>query len=77
MAGDHAAVCWPLLCGMAKAKYYLMTCRPLDGAEAERIGLVSLAVDGDDLLPTARDVATELDHAQLLSIVSALLDTLK
>ena len=24
-AGDHAALIWPLLCGMAKAKYYLMT----------------------------------------------------
>jgi enoyl-CoA hydratase len=60
-AGDHAAVCWPLLCGMAKAKYYLMTCRTLTGEEAERIGLVSLCVDtDDDLLPTAREVAREL-----------------
>ena len=25
-AGDHAAIVWPLLCGMAKAKYYLLTC---------------------------------------------------
>ncbi len=60
-AGDHAAICWPLLCGMAKAKYYLMTCRPLSGEEAERIGLVSLCVDQDaDLLPAAREVAHEL-----------------
>jgi len=28
-AGDHAAICWPLLAGMAKAKYYLLTCAPL------------------------------------------------
>src|SRR3954447_11485049 len=41
-AGDHAAICWPLLCGMAKAKYYQLTCEPLSGEEAERIGLVSL-----------------------------------
>jgi len=60
-AGDHAAVCWPLLCGMAKAKYYVMTCRPLTGEEAERIGLVSLCVDEEaDLLPAAREVACEL-----------------
>jgi enoyl-CoA hydratase len=60
-AGDHAAVCWPLLCGMAKAKYYLMTCRPLSGEEAERIGLVSMCVASDEeLLPTAREVAHEL-----------------
>jgi len=60
-AGDHAAICWPLLCGMAKAKYYLMTCRPLSGEEAERIGLVSVCVDQDaDLVPTAREIAREL-----------------
>src|SRR5213592_4843044 len=41
-AGDHAAIVWPLLCGMAKAKYYLLTADFLDGREAERIGLVSL-----------------------------------
>src|SRR5260370_9633750 len=42
--GDHAAICWPLLCGMAKAKYYLLSCTPLTGQEAERIGLVSVFV---------------------------------
>src|SRR5271169_4192220 len=47
-AGDHAAVCWPLLCGMAKAKYYLLTCETLRGEEAERIGLVSLCVEDDE-----------------------------
>jgi enoyl-CoA hydratase len=59
-AGDHAAICWPLLCGMAKAKYYLMTCRPLTGEEAERIGLVSVSVAAEELLETARDIAREL-----------------
>lgn len=59
-AGDHAAICWPLLVGMAKAKYYLLTCRPMSGEEAERIGLVSLAVDDDQVLSTAREVAAEL-----------------
>lgn len=59
-AGDHAAVCWPLLAGMAKSKYYLLTCRTLSGEEAERIGLVSLCVDEDEVLPTAMDIAHEL-----------------
>jgi enoyl-CoA hydratase len=59
-AGDHAAVIWPLLCGMAKAKYHLLTCAPLSGAEAERIGLVSLCVPGDELLERARAVAEQL-----------------
>ncbi|MBI5089140.1 MAG: enoyl-CoA hydratase/isomerase family protein [Actinobacteria bacterium] len=59
-AGDHAAICWPLLVGMAKAKYYLLTCDTLTGEEAERIGLVSLCVDDDQVHDTALDVATRL-----------------
>ena len=59
-AGDHAAICWPLLVGMAKAKYYLLTCEPLSGEEAERIGLVSTCVDDDDVLPTATRIAEDL-----------------
>jgi enoyl-CoA hydratase len=64
-AGDHAAMVWPLLCGMAKAKYLLLTCREISGEDAERAGLVSLAVPPDDLLPTARDIAAQMsDGAQ-------------
>jgi len=59
-AGDHAAIVWPLLCGMAKAKYHLLTCEPLSGEEAERIGLVSLCVDDDALLDRAHEVARTL-----------------
>jgi enoyl-CoA hydratase len=59
-AGDHAAICWPLLVGMAKAKYYLLTCEPLLGEEAERIGLVSRCVDDDDVLAEATRIADEL-----------------
>ena len=59
-AGDHAAILWPLLCGMAKAKYYLMTSDFLSGREAERIGLVSLCVPDDQLLEKAMSVATNL-----------------
>ena len=59
-AGDHAAVIWPLLCSMAKAKYYLLTGDFLDGKEAERIGLVSLAVPAEELMPKAMEVAEKL-----------------
>jgi enoyl-CoA hydratase len=61
-AGDHAAMVWPLLCGMAKAKYYLLTCDTLGGEEAERIGLISMCVDDDKLLQTARDVARKISQ---------------
>src|SRR5579862_8061647 len=67
-AGDHAAIVWPLLWGMAKAKYYLMLCEPVSGEEAERIGLVSLAVDENDLLPKAFEVARKLANGSQTAI---------
>jgi enoyl-CoA hydratase len=59
-AGDHSVIIWPLLCGMAKAKYHLLTCTPLSGEEAERIGLVSLCVPDEELDQKALDVARVL-----------------
>ena len=59
-AGDHAAIVWPLLCGMAKAKYYLLTCEQVSGEEAERIGLVSLCCDEAELQAKALEVARKL-----------------
>lgn len=59
-AGDHAAIVWPLLCGMAKAKYHLLTCEPVSGEEAERMGLVSLCVEDDALDAKAVEVAARL-----------------
>ena len=59
-AGDHAAIVWPLLCGMAKAKYYLLLCDEISGQEAERIGLVSLCVEEAELRDKALEVARRL-----------------
>src|SRR6476646_6001299 len=59
-AGDHAAIVWPLLCGMAKAKYLLLLCEEVDGTEAERIGLVSLCVPEEELEDRALEIARRL-----------------
>jgi enoyl-CoA hydratase len=59
-AGDHAVVVWPLLVGMAKAKYYLLTNDPIDGDEAERIGMVAKVFEDDELLAEARAIAERL-----------------
>jgi enoyl-CoA hydratase len=59
-AGDHAAIIWPLLCGMAKAKYYLMLGDAILGEEAERIGLITMAVEADELQAKAIEIATRL-----------------
>ena len=59
-AGDHAAIIWPLLCGLARAKYYLLLCDQILGEEAERIGLISLAVEDSELDAKALEIATRL-----------------
>ncbi|MCH2187460.1 enoyl-CoA hydratase/isomerase family protein [Myxococcota bacterium] len=59
-AGDCAVINWPLLCGMAKAKYHLLLCEPMDAAEAERLGMVSLCVEDDELQQKALEVARKL-----------------
>jgi enoyl-CoA hydratase len=67
-AGDHAAIIWPLLCGMAKARYYLLTGEMVDGAEAERIGLVSKALPREEVLEEALRVAQGLATGPQLAI---------
>jgi enoyl-CoA hydratase len=59
-AGDHAALVWPLMMGLARAKYYLMLCEQIGGREAAEMGLVSRCVPHDELLDVANDVATRL-----------------
>ncbi len=67
-AGDHAAILWPLLCGMAKAKYYLMTGAFIDGPEAERIGLVTRCVPDERVLPEAVAVAGQLARGSATAV---------
>jgi enoyl-CoA hydratase len=67
-AGDHSVIIWPLLVGMAKAKYYLLTCDALTGEEAERIGLVSLCVDDDKLDAKSVEVASKLANGARTAI---------
>ncbi len=59
-AGDHAALVWPLLTSMAKAKYYLLLGKEISGEEAERIGLVSRVVPDAAVLDEAGAIAQQL-----------------
>jgi enoyl-CoA hydratase len=45
---------------MAKAKYHLLLCEEVDGAEAERMGLVSLCVPEEELEERALEIARRL-----------------
>jgi enoyl-CoA hydratase len=67
-AGDHSVIIWPLLCGLAKARYYLLTNEPLTGEEAERIGLVARCVAAEEVYPTALSVAQKLAQSSTTAI---------
>jgi enoyl-CoA hydratase len=74
-AGDSAVINWPLLCGMAKAKYLLLMCEPVTGEEAERIGLVSLCVEDDELQDKALEIATKYSLNQWYRMAGPAFDT--
>jgi len=67
-AGDHACLLWPLLMGMAKTKYYLLTGRFIPAPEAERVGLISLCVPHDQLMAKAFEIASELANAPQFAV---------
>lgn len=69
-AGDHAAIVWPLLCGMAKAKYYLMTADFIDGREAERMGLVTFCAPRTEVLDKSLTIAANLARGSQTAIRS-------
>jgi enoyl-CoA hydratase len=58
-AGDQA-VFWVGHIGLQRARRLLLACEPITGAEAARIGLVSLAVPDDHVLEVARGYAAKL-----------------
>jgi enoyl-CoA hydratase len=59
-AGDHAAIIWPLLCGVAKAKYLLLAGVTFSGADAEVMGMVSLAVPDAEVDEHGLSIAARL-----------------
>ncbi len=67
-AGDGGAVIWPWLCGMARAKEYLMTGDPVSAREAERLGLVNHVVGPEDLLSRAAGMARRLAQGHQMAI---------
>ncbi len=69
--GAGGTVLLPRLVGEAKAKELIYLSRVVDGAEAERIGLANLAVEREELLPTARKWAAKLCTRSSLALAAA------
>lgn len=59
-AGNGSAVIWPLLVGLNRAKYLLMTGELLSAGEAERFGLVTRCVPEGTALAEAHALAGRL-----------------
>jgi enoyl-CoA hydratase len=67
VAGDGGALLWPQLIGFARARRYLLTGEPIPASEAAAMGLITEAVDGDDLdevvAAWARRLLAQPEHA--------------
>lgn len=59
-AGDGGQVIWPLLMGVNRAKYFLMTGERLTAQEALELGLVNFVVEHDAHLERAMTIARNL-----------------
>lgn len=58
--GDGHHLVWPLLMGMNRAKYLMLTQQGLSPKEAQDIGLINEIVEPDKLLKRAHELAREL-----------------
>ena len=70
-AGDGGQVIWPLLMGVNRAKYYLMTGDRLGAEEAERLGLVTFVTDDGQALERALEIARRLAAGPAVAIAAS------
>ena len=70
-AGDGGGVIWPLLMGVNRAKWHLMTGDRVTGQDLMDMGLVNFLVDDDQILPTAMEKAEQLANGPLKAIMAS------
>jgi len=70
-AGDGGQVIWPLLLGVNRAKWFLMTGERLTGAALFDMGLVNFLVDDKDILTKAMECADKLAAGPQAAIIAS------
>lgn len=64
--GDGVHVVWPLLLGMNRGRYFLLTGETLSAEEAQDLGVVNEVMPREELLPRARELARQIkDRPQM------------
>ncbi len=58
--GDGMHIIYPLLLGMNRGRYFLLTGQTIDAQEAKEMGLVNEVLTRDRLLPRARELAQQI-----------------
>lgn len=71
-AGDGGQLIWPLLIGVNRAKYHLMTGEMIGGKQAAELGLASFCTDTtEEVLPKALAIADQLAAGPPLAIAAS------
>ena len=58
--GDGVQVIWPIMMGLNRARYFLMTAEEISAEEGKRLGFVNEVLGGDALMPRAYELARQL-----------------
>jgi enoyl-CoA hydratase/carnithine racemase len=68
LPGDGVHIVWPLLLGLNRGRYFLLTGQKLSATEALSLGVVNEVMPKDELLPRAWELARELIEVPQLSL---------
>ncbi len=69
--GDSVHVLWPLLLGMNRGRYFLLTGQQIDARQALDLGVVSEIMPRDQLMERARQLARKLLEQPPLTVMYA------
>jgi enoyl-CoA hydratase/carnithine racemase len=66
--GDSVQVVWPMLLGINRARYFLMTGQKLSAQDALQLGVVSEILQPDQLLARAWELAADLGRKPVAAL---------